>query len=204
LDVPRPEPRGPPLIAPTTDQWRLLDVQALDTRLAQIEHRRRTLPELADLSPTYFVKLELHDAGGKLISENFYWLSSKGDTLDKPKSGSDWYYTPTKQFADFTALNSLPPVKLKVLAKSERSGGEHITHVTVENPSKSLAFMVHLKVNDAKTGEEFLPVIWQDNYFSLLPGEKRDVTASYTLPRGMRPSVEVQGWNIEPQTLNDK
>jgi len=163
-----------------------------------------TLPELADLSPTYFVKLELHDAGGKLISENFYWLSSKGDTLDKPKSGSDWYYTPTKQFADFTALNSLPPVKLKVLAKSERSGGEHITHVTVENPSKSLAFMVHLKVNDAKTGEEFLPVIWQDNYFSLLPGEKRDVTASYTLPRGMRPSVEVQGWNIEPQTLNDK
>jgi predicted nucleic acid-binding Zn-ribbon protein len=50
LDVPRPEPRGPPLIAPTTDQWRLLDVQALDTRLAQIAHRRRTLPELAEIS----------------------------------------------------------------------------------------------------------------------------------------------------------
>lgn len=27
-----------------TDQWRLLDVQGLDTRLSQIEHRRRTLP----------------------------------------------------------------------------------------------------------------------------------------------------------------
>ena len=49
MDVPRPEPRGPPLIAPTTDQWRLLDVQALDTRLAQIEHRRRTQPELAEI-----------------------------------------------------------------------------------------------------------------------------------------------------------
>jgi predicted nucleic acid-binding Zn-ribbon protein len=47
VDVSRPEPRGSPLIAPTTDQWRLLDVQALDTRLAQIAHRRRTLPELA-------------------------------------------------------------------------------------------------------------------------------------------------------------
>jgi len=163
-----------------------------------------TLPKVADLSPTYFVKLELHDASGKLISENFYWLSTKGDTMDKPKQGSDWYYTPTKQFADFTALNSLPPVKLNVLAKSERSGSEYVTHVTVENPGKSLAFFVHLKVNDAKTGEEFLPVIWEDNYFSLLPGEKRELTATYTLPRGVKPSVEVQGWNIEPQTLNDK
>jgi hypothetical protein len=32
------------------DQWRLLDVAALDTRLAQIAHRRRTLPELAELA----------------------------------------------------------------------------------------------------------------------------------------------------------
>ena len=50
LDDARPEPRGPPLIAPTTDQWRLLDVQALDTRLSQIAHRRRTLPELAQIT----------------------------------------------------------------------------------------------------------------------------------------------------------
>lgn len=31
------------------DQWRLLDVQAHDTRLAQIAHKRRTLPELAQI-----------------------------------------------------------------------------------------------------------------------------------------------------------
>jgi predicted nucleic acid-binding Zn-ribbon protein len=31
------------------DQWRLLDVQSHDTRLAQLAHRRRTLPELAEL-----------------------------------------------------------------------------------------------------------------------------------------------------------
>lgn len=35
--------------ASATDQWRLLDVQAHDTRLAQLEHRRRTLPEHAEL-----------------------------------------------------------------------------------------------------------------------------------------------------------
>jgi predicted nucleic acid-binding Zn-ribbon protein len=32
------------------DQWRLLDVQANDTRLAQLAHRRRTLPELGEIA----------------------------------------------------------------------------------------------------------------------------------------------------------
>jgi len=37
------------LLADTSRQWRLLDLQALDTRLDQIGHRRSTLPELAEL-----------------------------------------------------------------------------------------------------------------------------------------------------------
>ena len=36
-------------MAAMQDQWRLLEVQEHDTRLAQIAHRRRTLPELARL-----------------------------------------------------------------------------------------------------------------------------------------------------------
>jgi hypothetical protein len=39
----------PVVTAVPQDQWRLLDVQAHDTRLAQIAHRRRTLPEHAEL-----------------------------------------------------------------------------------------------------------------------------------------------------------
>jgi predicted nucleic acid-binding Zn-ribbon protein len=37
------------LKADTSHQWRLLDLQALDTRLDQIAHRKATLPELAEL-----------------------------------------------------------------------------------------------------------------------------------------------------------
>ena len=40
----------PALKAPSTDQHRLLDVQALDTKLAQLAHRRATLPEHAKLA----------------------------------------------------------------------------------------------------------------------------------------------------------
>lgn len=42
-------PRSPQLNAAPADQIRLLDVQALDTRLSQLAHKRRTLPEHAEI-----------------------------------------------------------------------------------------------------------------------------------------------------------
>lgn len=43
-------PRGATLNAALTDQWRLLDLQALDSRVDQLAHRRRTLPEHAAIA----------------------------------------------------------------------------------------------------------------------------------------------------------
>jgi predicted nucleic acid-binding Zn-ribbon protein len=48
--------------APAADQLRLLDVQALDTRAAQLAHRRRTLPVLADLEGVRLERAELDRA----------------------------------------------------------------------------------------------------------------------------------------------
>jgi exo-1,4-beta-D-glucosaminidase len=69
----------------------------------------------------------------------------------------------------------------------------------VENPSKSLAFFVRLKVNHGV--KEILPVLWQDNYFSLLPGEKRELSATYRTSElgAAKPAVEVSGWNVTSQ-----
>ena len=141
--------------------------------------------------------MRLQDAAGKLVGSNFYWLSTKPETLDWEKS--NWYTTPTASYADFTALSQLPKVKLNVTERTERKGEDAITHVTVENPSKSLAFFVRLKVNKGKGGEEILPVLWQDNYISLLPGEKREITATYRAQElgAAQPAVEVSGWNVE-------
>lgn len=156
-----------------------------------------TLPDLAGLSSTYFLVLRLEDATGKLVGSNFYWLSTKQDMVDWAKS--NWYTTPTASFADYTALAELPKVRLKISERSERRGDETLTHVTVENPSKNLAFFVRLKVNKGNGGEEILPVLWEDNYVSLLPGEKRELTATYrTSELGTKtPSVEASGWNLE-------
>jgi exo-1,4-beta-D-glucosaminidase len=156
-----------------------------------------TLKEIQDLSPTYFLMLRLEDTSGKLMGSNFYWLSTKPETLDWEKS--NWYTTPTVSYADYTALSQLPKVKLNVTSRNERKGHDAITHVTVENPSKSLAFFVRLKLN--KTGKEILPVLWEDNYFSLLPGEKREVSATYRASElgTAKPAVEVSGWNVTSQ-----
>jgi exo-1,4-beta-D-glucosaminidase len=155
------------------------------------------LPDVAGLSPTYFLVLRLEDSTGKLVGSNFYWLSSKPETLDWAKT--TWWTTPTASYADFTALSQLPKVKLKVTDHSERKGEEEITHVVLQNQSKSLAFFVRLKVDKGAKGEEILPVVWEDNYISLMPGEMRELTATYRARElgTAKPTVEVIGWNAE-------
>jgi len=156
-----------------------------------------TLPDLTDPSPVYFLTLRLEDSTGQLVGSNFYWLSTKQETLDWSKS--NWYMTPTATFADYTALSQLPKVKLKVTSRTEHKGDDTLTHVTLENPSKSLAFFVRLKLSKGAGGEEVLPVLWQDNYLSLIPGEKRDLTATYRTSAlgAAKPVIEVSGWNLQ-------
>jgi exo-1,4-beta-D-glucosaminidase len=157
------------------------------------------LPKVDGLSKTYFVRLKLSDAGGKAVSDNFYWLSTKADTLDWAKQ-QDTVYTPQAEFGDLTGLNSLPQVKLNANTVS----GNGVAQVTVSNPDSAIAFMVHLRVTRGKGGEDLTPIFWEDNYFSLLPGEKRTVTAKFApgFQEGKEAVVELDGWNVAPATLS--
>jgi exo-1,4-beta-D-glucosaminidase len=93
------------------------------------------------------------------------------------------------------------------------NGDEGATRISVENPSRGLAFFVHFKVvaEGARFGfeeggggdDEVLPILWSDNYVSLLPGEKREITACYAKRRlrSGKPVVKIDGWNVVPKTL---
>ena len=61
MDVARPQPREHPLIVAPSEQARLLDVQAVDTRLRQIAHRRQTLPEHGELATLQARGAQLRD-----------------------------------------------------------------------------------------------------------------------------------------------
>ena len=157
-----------------------------------------TIPALDGLTRTYFVRLTLEDSHSKRVSSNFYWLSTKPDVSDW--DASTWYYTPIRSYADFTGLQNLPKVNLKLSSRVEDKGSDVLSRVRVENPSEHLAFFVHLRIRKGKGGEEVLPVLWEENYFPLLPGEKAEVTAAFRQSdlQGTKPVAEVDGWNVPP------
>jgi len=74
--------------------------------------------------------------------------------------------------------------------------------VIAENKSDSVAFMVHPRLTRGKGGDDVTPIFWSDNYFSLLPGEKKAATARFDSAElhGATPELVVEGWNVEPTT----
>lgn len=107
------------------------------------------------LTDVQFIRLLLKDARGKLQSENFYWRSSR--------------------MADYTALDKLPPVQLKTSSILEQHGDSTRIIATITNPASSPAFAVHVQLLRADNNERVLPAVMNDNYFTLLKGEKKRV-----------------------------
>src|SRR5467141_1004806 len=110
---------------------------------------------------------------------------------------------PEKDVAEIKKLNSLPQVTLSVHAAKTTAGGRDTITVTVKNPSSSIAFMTHLRLTSGPGGDDVVPILWSDNYFSLLPGEERVVTASYDASGldGKAGVLVVDGYNVVSNTV---
>jgi exo-1,4-beta-D-glucosaminidase len=154
------------------------------------------LPEIEGLSATYFLKLDLKDAAGRVVSRNFYWLSTKPDAYDWAKT--DYKFTPVTQHGDVTALRTLPAAKLELTSRFARAGDRQEVRVRVSNAGSALAFMVRLRLLDARTGADILPVLWEDNFFALMPGEERQIAGSYRLADApaATPVVRLEGARV--------
>ena len=155
------------------------------------------------VATVYFAKISLHDRAGKEFSSNFYWLPARLSQLDWDKT-PDTAFTPIAAFEDLSALNHLAQVRLQATPKVETNSAGDLVRVTLYNPSQGLAFQAHLGIRKANSEEEILPVLWEDNYVPLMPGESRQLTARY-LKRGAvgeGAMLRVDGWNIEPVTVS--
>ncbi|MGH8199064.1 MAG: glycosyl hydrolase 2 galactose-binding domain-containing protein [Steroidobacteraceae bacterium] len=159
------------------------------------------LPALADLSRTYFIELGLATAAGKPISRNVYWLSTQPDELDW--AHSNWYLTPVTQYADLTALQSLPPATSEVRATMRRQGTEGIATITLTVPKSSRAAAVfqHVAIKQSAAGKPVLPILWSDNDVTLWPGESLTLTAHFAMQGVAAPVVAVSGWNLPTQSV---
>ncbi len=128
-------------------------------------YRFKSSTENTDTQPLdglYFIRLFLYDSERNIISENFYWKTTRGNRNS------------------YTQLNNLPKANInyEVLSTTQTDGVTRM-HIRVNNPSERIAFAVRVRLVDAETGERILPVIMEENYFTLFAGEHRDLTLEF-------------------------
>ena len=130
------------------------------------------MPKLQGLTKTYFIDLRLKDQGENVVGRNFYWLSTKEDVLDW--KNTQWHLTPNKSYADLTSIYDMPEAEVEVIFTSNETNGRIEAPVKLKNLSDKIAFFTELTLKD-NNGSAILPVYWEDNYVTLLPGEERDI-----------------------------
>jgi mannosylglycoprotein endo-beta-mannosidase len=138
-----------------------------------------------DSLPIHFIRMVLLDAAGALLSENMYWRSAAA-------------------IEDFSAFQRLPPVALSGDVGVSQDGPEYLLSVRISNPAKVVAFFIRLKLLRANapagTDDRVLPSFYDDNYFTLLPGETKLLTirCAQADAGSVPPQLWVAGWNILP------
>ncbi|MDO3626518.1 sugar-binding domain-containing protein [Mucilaginibacter sp. BT774] len=136
---------------------------------------------LKDIKEACFLVMNLKNGTGKVVSHNVYWLSSGNN---------------------FRALNSMrnTQVETRVL-KAEKGRSENKWTLQFTNSSGKLAFFVRPQL--IKNGEEVMPSYWTGNYFTLAPKESITVSVSAPVAKlgGVEPTVLLEGWNVEKQTI---
>ena len=129
----------------------------------------------------HLVKLELLDRRGKLLSQNLYWHARDEHQLQ--------------------SLNSLPQVELNGKWHRHRGTNGWVVTGYIKNGSQTPVLEARLTLRDAKTGRRVLPVYYNDNYISLLPGESRnfEIETRDNDPSPMQ--ITLDGWNVKPSAL---
>ena len=131
-----------------------------------------------DLSDVHFIKLYL-TKDGKTLSDNFYING--------------------KEYGNHQAMKQMAKADVRSDVKfCKGEDGVWTGTVTLENRSSVPAIMIRLNVVGRRDGEQILPMFYGDNYFSLMPGEVKEVSLKWyeADTRGNRPRVRITGYNL--------
>jgi hypothetical protein len=121
------------------------------------------------------------------------YLTKNGKTL------SDNFYINGKEYGNHQALKGIAKADVQSsVSVSKGNDGIWRGTVTLENRSSVPAVMIRLNVVGKKDGEQILPMFYGDNYFSLMPGEKKTVSLKWyeADTRGNKPKVKITGYNL--------
>jgi exo-1,4-beta-D-glucosaminidase len=181
---------------PVFDQRGKVDVSA------QGVARALTLPAMKDVTPVYFVRCELFDAGGVRIVDNVYWQSTDPDRVG-PRINDKALTLTQEHWADFTSLQAMTKVPLEVKGTLRKSPAGSEAVVSLHNPSSHLAFFVRVEITGGKDGNEILPVTYDNNYVTVFPGETVSVRGNFSSPdRAAKPWIRVEGTNAPRELVS--
>ena len=148
-----------------------------------------TVTDIAIADPSadtgvYFIDLQLLDERKQLVSENFYVESTVTD--------------------NFQGLKLLPVVGLNQTIHTIRNGNTWTATLVFANKTATPALMIRLNLL-GEDDSQILPVIYSDNYFSLLPGREKTITISWRDEdsRGIKSRVELSGYNVERNIVSN-
>jgi exo-1,4-beta-D-glucosaminidase len=155
-----------------------------------------TLPRLARDSSVVFLRAQLLDPAGKVVSENVYWQSQQLDDVGDPRNDSAFELNQTS-WANMTGLNTMARVPLDVTAVRASNPGDNRVTVRLHNPSQQVAFFERAELTATADGDEILPIEYSDNYVTVFPGETVEVQGQPW--SGVAANwVRVTGYNTPP------
>ncbi len=129
-----------------------------------------------------FLSLRLLNLNKEIVSDNLYWLADKN--------------------GNHSGLQQMAAAPVNIKARKIGSGK---VEVTMTNPSANpVAFFNRLALIDPKTKKRILPVFYDDNYVSVLPGENKKVTLEFTETTSVNPLVSIEGWNVPEKLVEIK
>jgi exo-1,4-beta-D-glucosaminidase len=159
-----------------------------------------TLPREALDSRVFFVRTELLNPLGAVLADNNYWQSQRNDDVGDPRN-DDAFALHQSSWADMTALNTMPRVRLQVSATGTAAeDGQHVD-IALHNPSKELAFFERAELTADHDGDEILPIQYTDNYVTVYPGETVHIGGVVPKSGGTAHWVRVGGYNSAPVTV---
>jgi hypothetical protein len=165
-----------------------LDNRVLAERIDPVAVAENSVANLGklDLQPILkrealvLVKLTLTDSQGATLSDNLYWQG--------------------RDAASYRQLNELAAQPIGVSARARKVGEGTIVEVVLTNQGKAPTLEAKITMLDEQ-GVRVLPVYYDDNYVSLLPGESRriNVLCPSGSPRCAR--LALRGWNANAREI---
>ncbi|SFW12081.1 glycoside hydrolase family 2 protein [Chitinophaga sancti] len=174
-------------------QLKAYDMKGHDTLITQV---------FCEIGPSNVQKImNVKNFLDKLAEKEGVFLAVRLIKADKTVMDDNLYWFPDAK-GNYSGLQNMQAAKPQITAT--KSGNE--IHVKISNPKGGpLAFFNRVSLINPQTKKRILPVFYNDNYVSVVPGEEKVVIISGdAIAKAGKTQVTVSGWNLAEQVIEIK